>query len=103
MRWKFDPIVTALAISAVLLVAGAANAGSHPGGATPPTTATMGNGVRGQPSGPRGGTGGTNGPRGGSNPCANYRGPGCPTPIGTVSGTNRQTCKPNGEGCLRPK
>jgi hypothetical protein len=101
MRWNFNLIVTALTTGAVLLVAGAAIAGSHPSGAAhPPTTATMGGGV----TGPRGGTGGVTGPRGGTNPCANYRGPGCPTPTGgPVSGTNRQTCKPNGEGCLRPK
>jgi hypothetical protein len=33
--------------------------------------------------------------------CARYWYPGCPSSI--VTGTNNQTCKPNGEGCLRAK
>jgi hypothetical protein len=88
---KFNLIVTALATSAILFVSGAANAGSHPGGAAQPTTATMGGH----------GTGGS----GGRGPGCNYRGSGgCPPlPLGHVSGTNKQTCKLNGEGCLRPK
>jgi hypothetical protein len=40
MRWKFNLIVAALTTSAILLVAGTANAGSHPGGVAQPTTAT---------------------------------------------------------------
>jgi hypothetical protein len=89
MLWKFNLFVLALTPSAILFVAATANAGSHPGGAAQPTTATMGGRVPG--------------PRGGTNPCANYRGPGCPPSPGHVSGTNKQTCKLNGEGCLRPK
>lgn len=89
-------LMAASAITAAIS-APAFAAGSHPGAATPPTTATMGNngvtGGRPQPPGPRGGT----------NPCANYNGPGCQPSSGTGSGTNRQTCKQNGEGCLRPK
>jgi hypothetical protein len=45
MPWKFNLIVTTLTTSAILFVAGAANAGSHPGGAA--TTATMGGTVQG--------------------------------------------------------
>ena len=90
-RWKFKLIVSALTTSTVLLMAvvGPANAGSHPGGVATPTTATMGG----------------HGAGGGRGPGCNYRGSGgCPSlPLGHVSGTNKQTCKPNGEGCLRPK
>ena len=35
-------------------------------------------------------------------PCGYYGGhPGCPN--GSVTGTNKQSCKQNGEGCLRQK
>lgn len=88
MRCKFL-IVTTLTTSAILLVVGAASAGSHPGGAATTTTATIGG----------------HGTPGGRGPGCNYRGSGgCPPlPLGHVSGTSKQTCKLNGEGCLRPK
>jgi hypothetical protein len=85
-------ILTAVTATAALLVAGAANAGSHPSGAAQTTTSTMG----GHPTG--------GGGRGGPGMPCNYRGSGCgPLSPGHVTGTNKQTCKPNGEGCLRPK
>ncbi len=92
MRWQFKLTVTALTAGVVLLVVGVASAGSHPSGISQSTTATMGGRASG--GGGRGGPG---------MPC-NYRGSGCPSPSpGHVSGTNKQTCKQNGEGCLRPK
>jgi hypothetical protein len=38
---------------------------------------------------------------GGYNSCGYRWHPGCPS--GSVTGTNKQTCKQNGEGCLKQK
>ena len=81
-----------LAISPTLAGAGPTGAGSTVSrsyGGPPRTVSPNPNGAGPVRSQPRYGS------------CGYHWHPGCPT--GTVTGTNKQTCKQNGEGCLRPK